>query len=176
MIIKEIHERLSSGQGFCLLRKVSEIFAYPMAIVSAGVGKPVFQFKYKFLEDEYKSYLQDKTPDYSWLQYLLATIDDQETKTAVNLLISLRKKNVNIFKLYNDAKAAKVNRNYTIATVFTSKGLEFETVYIADDLNARIGKIREDGGIKSHGDLVAFRCYFVAASRCGVNLINATSL
>jgi superfamily I DNA/RNA helicase len=175
-IVREINERLEAGEGFHLLRKAPEIFAYPLAITSSGNGKAVYQKQYKFLEDEYQEYLKIKTRGYSWLQHLLDYVDDQETKTAVNLLLSLNRKGVNIFDLYSRAKNAPVDLDYTIATVYTSKGLEFENVYIADDLNTRIIKIRDNGGIKCHEDLVAYRCYYVACSRCGVNLMNATSL
>ena len=175
-IIREISERLASGQGFYLLRKIGEIFAYPMAIITSGGGKEVYQKKYKFLEDEYRAYQLISRKGYTWFQHLLECVDDQETKTAVNLLLSLQRKGVNLFKLYSEAKNASVDLDYTIATVYTAKGLEFEDVYIADDLNSRIMKIRDNGGIRTHEDLVAFRCYYVAVSRCGVNLINATSL
>jgi len=175
-IIRRIHDRIQENLGFHLLRKISEIFAYPMAIVTAGQGKAVYQWKYKFLEDEFKEYEKAATRGYTWFQHLLDCVDDQETKTAVNLMLSLKRKNINLFALYKDAKNAEVDLNYTIATVYTSKGLEFENVEISDDLNARIKKIRDEGGIQDHDDLVAFRCYYVAVSRCGVNLTNATAL
>lgn len=176
MIIKEISAQLERGMGFNLLRKISDIFAYPMDIITAGRGKKVYHKKHAFLEDEYKEYEKIKRKGYSWLAHLLECVADQETKTAVNLILSLNRKNISLFDLYNQAKNADVDLDYTIATVYTAKGLEFEAVHIADDLNNRIEKIREDGGIQNHDDLVAFRCYYVAASRCGVNLINAVSL
>ena len=175
-IIEEISDKLNKGSGFHLLRKVSEIFAYPMAIVTAATGKKVYQKKFKFLEDEYKSYEETRKRGGSFMQHLLEFVDDQETKSAVNLLLSLKRKNINLFNLYNDAKNAPVDMDYTIATVFTSKGLEYENVFIADDLNAAIQKIRDNGGIDTHEDLVAYRCYYVACSRAGVNLMNATAL
>ncbi len=175
-IIGEINERIASNQGFHLLRNLSEIFAMPMAILTAGRGKAVYQKKYKYLEDEYKVYIKIDNKGYSWYQHLLESVGDQETKSAVNLLMALKRRNVNLFELYAKAKEAQDDLYYTIATVYTSKGLEFEQVYIADDLNSRITKIRDDGGIQNHDDLVAFRCYYVAVSRCGVNLLNATAL
>ena len=175
-IITEINDRLQSNQGFHLLRKLSEIFAYPMAIVTASRGKEVYQKKYRYLEKEYRNYEKNRKRGESYLQYLVENVDDQETKSAVNLLMSLSGKGINLFSLYNDAKNADTDFDYTIATVYTSKGLEFETVEIADDLNRRIQNIRENGGIQSHEDLVAYRCYYVACSRCGKNLINATVL
>lgn len=175
-IIKEISTQLEMGRGFHLLRGLAEIFAYPMDIVTAGRGKKVYHRKHAFLEDEYEEYEKVKRKGCSWLAHLLEHVADQETKTAVHLMLSLQRKNINLFDLYNNAKNADVNLDYTIATVFTAKGLEFESVHIADDLNMRIKKIRDEGGIQSHDDLVAFRCYYVAVSRCGVDLINATSL
>jgi superfamily I DNA/RNA helicase len=176
MIIKEISAQLERNMGFHLLRNISEIFAYPMDIATAGRGKKVYHKKHAFLEDEYQEYQKIKRKGYSWLAHLLECVADQETKTAVNMMLSLNRKNINLFDLYNEAKNADVDLDYTIATVFTAKGLEFEAVHIADDLNTRIQKIRDHGGIQNHDDLVAFRCYYVATSRCGVNLINATSL
>ncbi len=175
-IIKEIHQRIASNKGFHLLRDLKEIFAYPMAIITAGRGKEVYQKKYRFLEDEYKEFQKTERRGESWLQYLVNFVDDQETKSAVSLLTGLNRKGVNLFELYKQAQNAEDDFDYTIATVYTSKGLEFETVYIADDLNARIKKIRDDGGIQTHDDLVAYRCYYVACSRCGVDLQNALAL
>lgn len=175
-IIREIHHRVASNKGFHLLRKLSEIFAYPMAVVTAGSGKKVYQRQYRHLEDEFQEYRINSRYGQSWYEYLLETIDDQETKTAVNLLLSLRRKNVNIFDLYAQAKEAEDDHSYTIATVYTAKGLEFEHVYIADCLNAAIQRVRENGGIQDHKDLVAYRCYYVAVSRCGKRLENAAVL
>jgi superfamily I DNA/RNA helicase len=177
MIIKEIYQRMSLNKGFYLLRKVSEIFSYPLAIVSAGQGKAVYQKKYKHLEKEFKNWQKDRARNKgSYLQYLSEHLDDPETKNAVNLLMMLSKQNINIFDLYKRAKEADTDFNYTIATVFTSKGLEFETVILADDLNTRIQSIRDKGGIEDHKDLVDYRCYYVAASRAGKELLNATAL
>ena len=175
-IISKISHRLAQNKGFHLLRNISEIFSYPLAIVSTGQGKKVYQKKYKYLEEEYENYTKNRKPGDTYLSHLLACIDDQETKSAVNLLLTLNRKGVNIFNLYKMAKESKVDLSYVIATVFTSKGLEYETVYIADDLNARVGDIIDKGGVETHEDLVAMRCYYVACSRCGVNLNNANML
>jgi hypothetical protein len=175
-IIREISECLASNKGFTLLRNISEIFAYPLAIVSAGSGKQVYQKQYKFLEDEYREWQVTRSKGDGWYSHLVTNVDDQETKSAIKLLNRLRNSNENIFELYKKAKTVYKDPKYTIATVFTSKGLEFEEVYIADDLNYTISKIIENGGIVSHDDLVAYRCYYVAASRCGKHLHNAKHL
>lgn len=175
-IIIKIQEYLSLGKRFTLLRKISEIFAYPMAISTASTGKQVYQRKYKFLEKEYKNFKAEEWKHKSFLSYLLSEVGDQETKSAANLLMYLSQKNINLFTLYNNAKAIKPDPKFTISTVFTSKGLEYETVNINDDMNNRISGILDNGGIQSEEDLVAFRCYYVACSRCGTNLNNAKHL
>lgn len=175
-IVQAITERLESGRGFKLLRNISEIFSLPLAIVAASQGKQVYQKKYKHLEEEYKNYCETRKQGESYLMHLLDHFEDPETKSAVALLNYLRKRNLNIFALYKKAKEVTVDEDYVIATVYTSKGLEFETVHIAEDLNSRLHAIKEKGGIEDHDDLVVYRCYYVAASRAGVNLLNAKAL
>ncbi len=176
MIINQINERMAMGEGFYLLRKPSDIFAAPLAISAASAGKKPYQKKYNFLVDEYNNYENSRKRGQSYLQYLIDHVDDDEIQSAVKLLMSFRRRNINLFELYKRAKNARVDPDYTIATVFTSKGLEYETVYIADDLNGKIGTIRDNGGIQTEEDLVGYRCYYVACSRAGTNLIGATML
>ncbi len=175
-IINRIHERLDADKGFYLLRKISDIFAAPLAITTTASGRKPYQKKYMFLVDEYKNYENNRERGQSYLQYLLDNVDDHEIQNAVRVLMSFRRKNVNLFTLYKRAKDAPVDPNYTIATVFTSKGLEYETVTVAQDLNSKIKTIRDNGGIKTEEDLVAYRCYYVACSRAGTNLRDAGML
>jgi ATP-dependent exoDNAse (exonuclease V) beta subunit len=177
LIINEICERMDAGKGFQLLRNIADIFACPLALMSASTGKAPYQKKYKFLLDEYHRYNDLPKGMYKgFFPYLLETVDDKEIHNAVRLLMNFKNRNINLFDVYKRAKAAKLDKNYTIATVFTSKGLEYETVWIADDLNACIQTIRDNGGIQTEEDLVQYRCYYVAASRAGKNLHNANAL
>ena len=176
LIISEICERLNAGKGFYLLRKISDIFACPLALMSVSNGKEPYQKKYKFLMKEYKYYQEQRSRGQSFFQYLLDHVDDNEIQNAIKLLLSFQRKSINLFDIYKQAKNAPVDMGYTIATVFTSKGLEYETVTIADDLNSKIKSVRDDGGIKTEEDLVAYRCYYVACSRAGKTLLNARML
>ena len=176
LIIDEIQKCMIDKKGFKLLRKAADIFACPLALVSASSGKEPYQKKYKFLADEYKYYQERRNTGQSFFQYLLEHVEDNEIQNAVKLLLSFSRRNINLFKIFTHAKTAKVDPNYTIATVFTSKGLEYEKVYIADDLNRKIQSIKDNGGIETEDDLVAYRCAYVAASRAGKTLINAKFL
>lgn len=176
LIVNEIQNRIHTNNGFHLLRKISDIFAAPMAVASAASGKVPYQKKYGFLADEYKNYVKKRAKGQSYMMYLIDEVDDFEVQSAVKLLLSFQRKGINLFDLYKKAKESPVDLNYTIATVFTSKGLEFETVEIGDDLNAKIESIRTEGGIKTAEDLVAYRCFYVACSRAGKNLLSARAL
>ena len=119
--------------------------------------------------EEYKDQTRHKT----FFKFLNNELNDEEINNAVKLLMKLNTNGVNLFTLYNEAKNAKVDKTYTIATVFTSKGLEYETVYIADDLNTRF-KAACDGSIDNHDEAVTTkRCYYVACSRAGSLLRNS---
>lgn len=175
-IVKKIYYCINANKGFNLLRNISEIFAYPLAIISASRGWKVYQKKYKHLETEYKNFIKQRKKYGSYLSYLLQHVTDQETESAVNLLRTLSINKINIFDLYKTAKETKQDSNYTIATVYTSKGLEYETVYIAEDMNTRINKVISKGGIENKDDLTIMRCAYVACSRAGKNLRNASFL
>jgi len=178
LIIHEINNRLNAGKGFKLLRTPADIFACPLALMAASSGKEPYQKKYKYLLKEY-NYYQDQPSskeNKGFFHYLLEHVEDTEIQNAIRLLLAFRSQNINLFDVFKRAKSAKVDQSYTIATVFTSKGLEFETVELADDLNTKITSIRENGGIQSEEDLVAYRCYYVACSRAGMHLHNARML
>ena len=175
-IVFEINDRLSRHKSFTLLRNISEIFAAPLALTSAAGGKKPFQKKYAFLADEYKNYIKERKSGQSYMAYLVENVDDREIKNAVALLQRFTRDGINIFDVYKRAKEVRPDPNYVIATVYTSKGLEYEDVYIADDLNRAIDDIREKGGIENDDDLVQYRCYYVACSRAGANLYGAKAL
>lgn len=171
MIVDKIQKRLAESKSFTLLRKPSDIFAAPLAVLSASTGKRPYQSKFEFLVDvfeEYKAQSKHKT----YFKFLLAEVNDEEINNAVKLLQRLSSEGINLFSLYKEAKEAKPDKNYTISTVFTSKGLEFETVYIADDLNTRFEAACR-GDLSDEEAITTMRCYYVAASRCGVNLQNS---
>ena len=170
-IVGAIYDRLSQGKGFTLLRKPSDIFAAPLAVLSASQGKKPYQKQYEFLMDLYEEFKAQKKHK-SYFKFLNAELDDEEINNAVRLLMKFNSEGVSLFTIYKETKNALVDKNYTISTVFTSKGLEFETVYIADDLNSKFTKACS-GDLDDQEALTAKRCYYVACSRAGVNLLNS---
>jgi len=171
-IVDMIQQRLYENKSFTLLRKPADIFAAPLAVLSASQGKRPYQTKFEFLVDvfeEYKSQNEHKT----FFKFLLNEVDDDEISNAVRLLQRLNTENISLYAVYNRAKEAVPDKDYTISTVFTSKGLEYETVYISDDLNRKFS-LACNGELTDTDALTIIRCYYVACSRCGVNLHNAS--
>lgn len=171
MIIDRIQRRLAEGKSFTLLRKPADIFAASLAVLSANGGKRPYQSKYDFLVDAYEDY-KAQNAHKSFFKFLLFEVNDEEINNAVKLLQRLSSEGINLFALYKEAKEAKPDKDYTIATVFTSKGLEFQTVYIADDLNTNFEKACR-GELGEAETVTSKRCYYVASSRAGVNLLNS---
>ena len=175
-IVSLINESLQLGQGFTLLRKISEIFACPLAISSASAGKKVFQHKYKFLEKEFIEFKKNNRGNGSFQSYLVDVVGDDEIDSGVALLNNLRASNINIFSLYAEAKKAKADPDRIIATAFTCKGLEMKTVYIHSDLNSLLQNVFDGKGDHGDQDTATKRLYYVACSRAIENLHNAAHL
>ena len=173
-IVDEIQSRLEKGKSFTLLRKPSDIFEVPLAVSSASQGKVPYQARFAYLADLYKDFTrQSRIKTYQ--SYLLSELDDDEVNSAIRLLSKLRTKGINLFTLYADAKKVKADPEYTISSTHTVKGLEFETVYVADDLNTKMSQACA-GELEDEDAETVKKIYYVACTRCGPNLYNATEL
>lgn len=173
-IVNELARCIRQRKQFLLLRKPSDIFACPLAVTSASNGKEVYQTQYKYLQDVYTDWKSSKKTKENFYGYLLTELNDQEIHSAVKLLLNLGKE-INLFKLYNDVKQVEQGGDYTIATVYTSKGLEFETVILSDEFNTRIESARQ-GSTQIEDRLAICKCMYVACSRAGKYLLNAGTL
>lgn len=173
-IVFRINELHKEGKRYTLTREVKDIFAAPLALVTAAAGKPVLHKKYKFLETEYKKYT---TSGYkSFFTFLKQEVNDDEIQSAVDLLMKFKLNNINIFTVLADAKASAPDPTITVGTFFSLKGLEYETVHIETDLNKSVGTIITKGGPVTQNEFTMFKGYYVACSRAQVNLINAVYL
>lgn len=170
-IVDNIYKRLKEGKGFKLLRNISEIFAPALAVMTASQGKKPYQQKYAYLVDTFEEF-KDQSKHKTYFAYLQAVVNDEEINNAVNLLLNFKNKGVSLFTIYQQAKEAEVDETYTISTVYTSKGLEYETVYICEDLNEFFMKAVGGTG-DEEADITAMRCYYVACSRAGCDLRNS---
>ena len=173
-IVRQINELHREGKGYILTRPIKEIFAAPLAVITAGRGKAVYHKQYKFLEDEYRTFRKSQYTNF--LTYLSKEVQEPEIKNTVQLLGRFNRERINIFDVLNEAKASKRDPRITVGTAFSLKGLGYETVHIDDDLNNQVQKIIDNGGPTTEKELVTMRLAYVACSRARCNLYNAQFL
>lgn len=143
-LIERMYELIQSNKTFSLNKDINTVFALPIALVNANLGNPVFDKKYKFLEEEYRTY-KNKSKVYStFFSYLEHTLNDSILNNTIKLITKLQHKGVNIFDLRSKVQKVKPNPNIILSTTHTFKGLEKDTVYIEDDLNASFMDIRNN--------------------------------
>jgi superfamily I DNA/RNA helicase len=173
-IIYRINELHKKGIRYSLTRRLKDIFACPLALITAASGKRVYSHKYKFLEDEYKRCKAwSNMSFYAWLG---KEVKDEEVKSAIALLNKLKANEVNIFDILEDAKKSKKDPNVLVATAYSAKGLTFNSVYIEDDLNDKINKIMKRNGPHTDEEDTLMKVAYVAATRGEHELINCKYL
>ena len=169
-IIKKIHELHQENISYTLTKPISEIFALPLALVTAASGKAVYHKKYKFLEKEYRSY--SLSGQKSFFQYLSANVEDKEVTNAIKLLAAFNKKNINIFDVMSEAKTVKPNPNIYVVTAHSFKGMEVHNVYLDDDLESSLQEIMFKGGPDGSEDIQELNLYYVAMTRAKDKLVS----
>ena len=173
-IILRINELHRQGKGYILTRPVKDIFACPLALVTAAAGKEVYHKRYKFLEKERKNFALSNHK--SFFSYLKSEVKDDEIHAAIDLLMRFKQNGINIWDVLADAKKAKKDKSTTVGTFFSLKGLEYSTVYIENDLNTKVTEIIEDGGPADDGQLTYMKGAYVATTRARKHLKNCKFL
>jgi F-box protein, helicase, 18 len=165
-----------------LVRKASEIFKLPIALAGMKYqGKVAPEFSH--LQDKFDEWyeLSDKKDYASPFAYIINQFpDDIQAVNAIKLIS--RHSRATIFDAYQEAqKHEKLNQDLILTTAHSCKGLTFDEVYIADDMNNSIESIvelinREPDAIILPEQKESLRLYYVAVTRCTKSLINAQHL
>ena len=170
-IVSRINDLHHAHIGYTLTRPIKDIFACPLALVTAAAGKDVYHKRYKFLETEYRNYTMSGYK--TFYTYLRKEVKDEEIHSAIDLLMRFKNRNINVFDVLADAKKSKTDPKTTVGTYFSLKGLEYTTVHIEPDLNNQVENIIERGGPDADNEFTTMKGYYVACSRCQVHLYNA---
>jgi superfamily I DNA/RNA helicase len=102
-------------------------------------------------------------------------IHDIQIQSAIALIIRYSSKKV--IDSYFTAKVMnKPRQRVTLSTAHTSKGYEFDCVYIEDDLNMSIEKAIVKKIVDPEENLSPIYLYYTACTRAKKELINATAL
>ena len=140
-LIERMDLLMDTGHSFKLTRKPEEIFALPMALLTASNGKPVINKKFKFLEKEFKRYQDINDSFTNFFDYLQVAVNDEAVNMACRVLNKFKDKKINLFDVYNKVKAMKPDPRIILTTSHAFKGLEADSVVIEEDLNQCVNKV-----------------------------------
>ena len=140
-LIERMDLLMDTGHSFKLTRKPEEIFALPMALLTASNGKPVINKKFKFLEKEFKRYQDVNDSFTSFFDYLQVAVNDEAVNMACRVLSKFKDKKINLFDVYNKVKTMKPDPRIILTTSHAFKGLEADSVVIEEDLNQCVNKV-----------------------------------
>jgi superfamily I DNA/RNA helicase len=176
-IIKRIIKLIDENTKFKTNRPLKEIFSLPLAISNIQNSKyDYIPNQYKYLVNDHKNYLKNKKTggSKSFLGNLQNKYSEDITvKSAINLLLYLGGTRYNIFSLYKTSQEYNCNTsNITVSTIHSSKGLEWDWVYIENDMATTITKILEEGGPIDNNEQSEFYLMYVAMSRAKYKLEN----
>lgn len=186
-LVKKMVELYELDIKFNTLRPIDSIFE--LILILLQINNEEYKIKsteYKFLQSDMNDFLYDiglqmlhQTP-YQYIANLYK--DDIQFKSA---FVLISKHGDKIFDIYNQLKSqekSKKKYNITLGTVFGTKGLEFDSVHILDDLNKTIEKVLDANANfertieAKQNDLVEFNLYYTACSRAKYELHNARML
>jgi F-box protein 18 (helicase) len=190
-LINKIIELNDDNTPYGLVRKANIIFNTPLMVSSLKYQGKVTDTAYLHLQEDVNDWFENKdgikTINPNMLSYLRKKYDeDIQLVQAINLVIKHGKNG--IFNAYYKAKNHENKKHaFTLLTAHSSKGLEFDEVTFAPDMNTSVEKIIEDitrGQITGDSDISdltvqereSLNLYYVAATRALVRLNNAAYL
>ncbi len=185
VLIAKMIELNESQTPYGLLRKAKQIFHIPILVASITNGGYISDPTYKHIQADYDDWYSDSDLKMLYsnpLSYVKSLYkDDIVLNSAIALVLKHGSK-----AIYDALKEATKHESkcqkLTLATVHSSKGSEWDEVYIASDINSMVfnlikdlqqtGKIEE--GSVAYRDVINLA--YVAFSRAKKRLINAESL
>jgi superfamily I DNA/RNA helicase len=183
-LIAKMMDLNSDGIPYGLTRKAKQIFELPLAFCALRYQGFIPLPEYKWLQADVDHYFEDThlRSEYGSLFNYLRNIhsDDLTLVKTINLIQRYGK--ASIISCYEEArKHERSCQSLTLGTCHSCKGLEFDEVEIADDLNeAIIDPINiltlKPTATLATEHLAELYLYYVACSRAKFKLINATHL
>lgn len=163
---------------YCYTREPKEIFSLILILMNLKEDSTVYDKRYKYLPMELTTYNNSvdlRTQYNSFRSYLYGTYgqDDIALKSALNILSQYSYKE--LYDAYNKAKSMPKRAPITLTTAHSAKGLEFDEVYIEEDLNKSCEKAKMQRFLDPEV-LTEFRLYYVACTRARISLLNAKEL
>ena len=184
-LISKMVELNELGTPYTLTRSADDIFRLPKFLCSIKQGG-VASADLKTIQEEANTYYRSSDLQHAYkslLSYLKEVFkDDVQVSTAIGLVLKYRA--AGIYACYEEAKKhERAHTSYYLGTAHSCKGLEYDEVYIADDLNTMVAEVQFNmtAGHLSYDDLTIedqtdLNLYYVACTRAHKRLLNATQL
>lgn len=183
-LIAEMIKLNKSNTPYSLVRKASEIFKLPMMISTMRKGGYVSNPQYTHIQRDFDEWFKDDTLQKvhsSALNYISSLYDDDLPLVNAIRVVQQHGRQ-GITEAYFEAKKhERTKYNYTLTTAHSSKGLEFDEVTLADDLNNSVAEIATF--LDANPDVEplpeqreALNLYYVSCTRALKYLNNATLL
>lgn len=184
-LINKLVELNRDKVPYGLVRKAQEIFKVPLMLAGIKYQGRIYDPAYKHLQEDVDDWHENnngvRTTYPKLYGYLKAKhSEDLSLVQAINLISKHGKSG--IFEAYAEAKSHENSKqDFMLLTAHSSKGLEFDEVMLAPDMNLSIDsiiqEIKDDPNKKlSSYDKEALNLYYVACTRALVRLRNATHL
>jgi superfamily I DNA/RNA helicase len=177
MLIERMIKLNKKNEQYCLTRDAKEIFSLILTLINLKRDSVIYDRRYKFLVDELIEY--EESPEHqrnydSFRSFLMSNYGEEPSiKQACNIL---NKYSIStIYDTYNRAKSMPKRAAITLTTAHSSKGCEYDEVYIEEDLNTVIAKCNE-ATILTNEIQTEYRLYYVACTRARLKLHNADML
>jgi len=188
-LINKIIELNEDNTPYSLVRKASVIFNTCLTVASLKYQGRILDTAYSHLQEDVNDWYENKDSIKTFNPRLLGYLrnkydEDLQLVQAINLVT--KHGSSKIFDTYSKAKQYEYKKhNLTLLTAHSSKGLEFDEVTFAPDMNMSIEKtiqkLNSDEEDLTSEDLSipeieSFNLYYVAATRALIRLNNAEFL
>ena len=143
-----------------LTRPVKTLFALPLLLMRLNKNpeSEIFATEYKFLEEDMRDYIGShrlQTEYKSPISYIEQQHgDDAGIMSAINLLRRFEPgKIINTYNKALEHEKHHETHQITVTSAHSSKGLEYDSVYILDDLNAALDKVKKNQNEKVNNQI-----------------------
>lgn len=188
-LVEKMFDLMADNVCFHTVRPIETIIELPLILSNIGNGKPIKDYQFKHIEQVRTMWaerpsIRNKYNDI--LDYVAYRFeDDEDILRAVKVVKRHSSKSLNDLAAY--CKHCKsCDTSLTLTTAHSSKGLEFSSVELCDDMSQAVRKAQEgiselnkwdrNYDIRLKGFQEEFLLYYVACSRAMVELKNATAL
>lgn len=188
-LINKLIELNKERTPYGLVRKAQEIFKVPLMVAGLKYQGAIYDPAYKHLQEDvdnwYENYNNIRVNYQTVFAYLRSKYqEDLALNQAINLVIKHGKSG--IFEAYAEAKHHEGKKqDFMLLTAHSSKGLEFDEVILAPDMNTSIEELlltmqqaaRENKKVfLDPYQKESLNLYYVACTRALVKLRNAAHL